>query len=175
MANDLAQQALSQAGFEVYVTKPHSEIEGATANFEAGSVLIRWTPPSNPSQNVFVIALGGARAGATASPGFETTTPPPVVPGDGGSSAPSGGGVVTPSGSTGGAATVTPAASTAPPAAGGSSTPVATEPIAALFGGISLGWVILALSGAGLFAAGTKRLADDIVDRRPSTCPLETT
>ena len=47
------------------------------------------------------------------------------------------------------------------------------KPLAA-FGGIPVPWVLLGVLGAGLMAGGNKRVADDVVDRPPSTCPLET-
>jgi hypothetical protein len=43
------------------------------------------------------------------------------------------------------------------------------------FDGIAVPFIVLGLLGAGIMAAGTRRVADDVVDRIPSTCPLETT
>ena len=174
IANQLAKQALSQAGMEVYVTEPHSETDGATASFEAGSVLFRWTPPNNPSGNVFVIAFGGARASTTASPGFDVnapTTSGPDIVAPPATSSPG----TAPAGSVGSHPTTATAAPTTTATTAGGAAPLDTSPIAALFGGIPAGWVLAALAGVALMAAGTKRLSDEILDRPPSTCPLETT
>jgi hypothetical protein len=54
------------------------------------------------------------------------------------------------------------------------STTVGAKAIAATFDGLA-GQVILGLFGSGLMFFGFRRVADDIVDRPPSSCPLETT
>jgi hypothetical protein len=46
--------------------------------------------------------------------------------------------------------------------------------IAATFNGLA-GQAILGVLGTGLMFLGFRRVADDIVDRAPSSCPLEST
>jgi hypothetical protein len=173
IASQIANQALKDAGFQFFVTQAQTEQSGAQGSYTAGSLFIVWTPPSNPSGNVFVIALGGARVSVSASPSFGgpvAVTVPTVVTTP--SVVPSGPRVTVPS---------RPAV-TSPPAANVPATPAAAAPKAtiaakkpsAAFGGIPVPWVVMGALGAGLMAAGTRRLADDVIDRAPSTCPLET-
>src|SRR5205814_3651305 len=56
-----------------YVSQPQQEASAATAGYTAGSLFIRWQPPS--SSNVFLIALGGARVSVAALPGSDFTLP----------------------------------------------------------------------------------------------------
>src|SRR5438270_2332563 len=61
VASQIANQALNGGGFKFFVSQPQQDVQGATASYTAGSLLILWQPPGNPSQNVFVISLGGSR------------------------------------------------------------------------------------------------------------------
>lgn len=166
----IANQALSEAGFSFYVSQPQQESNGATAGYTAGALYIQWKPPGNPSENIFVIALGASRVSVTAAPGSNFTvpsTPPPTV-----SSTPA----ITPPapGASPGIAS-SPATSGSPAAVAAAPAPaVGGKPIAATFDGLG-GQAVLALAGTGLMFFGFRRVADDIVDRAPSTCPLETT
>jgi hypothetical protein len=171
IASQVANQALNSGGFKFYVAQAQHEASGASASYTAGSLYIIWTIPQDPSGNVFVIALGGARASVTASPGSEfnvpssdtgnvTSTPPPVV------NAPTSGGI-TSKPVTSASPSVARPATTSPRASGG-------LPIAATFGGLG-GQATLGVVGTGLMFFGFKRAATEIVDRVPSTCPLETT
>jgi hypothetical protein len=168
VASQIANQALTNGGFSFYVAQPQQEQSGATASYTAGSLIIVWKPPQNPSANVFFIALGGSRVSVTATPGsnFSVPTPPPFVPSVATPSAPS-----TPSVSGIGSTPVT-----SPPPVGAKTTPstVGGKPIAATFNGLA-GQAVLGLLGTGLMFFGFRRVADDIVDRAPSSCPLETT
>jgi hypothetical protein len=171
VASQIANQALNGGGFSFFVSQPQQEQSGASASYTAGSLIILWIPPSNPSKNVFTIALGGSRVAVTAVPGsgFNVKTPAPNIPT-----------VSTPLAATGSPArpgisstpltSASPASAAAKPAA----TQLGSKPIAATVDGIT-GQVILGLFGSGFMFFGFKRVADDIVDRAPSTCPLETT
>jgi hypothetical protein len=175
VASQIANQALKDAGFAFFVAQAQTEQTGASASYTAGSLFVVWTPPSNPSGNVFVVALGGARVTVSASPGFDTPAAPlSSVPSI---TAPAVAAVSSPRVST-------PARAPAPAAPSGVAAPAAApaapkpasaskQPSAA-FGGIPVPWVLLGMLGAGLMAGGNKRVADDVVDRPPSTCPLET-
>lgn len=65
VANQIAQQALSQGGFEVFVSTPTKEVDGASVNVTAGSLII--TQKSDSGTTGFI--LGGAHAQVTAVPG----------------------------------------------------------------------------------------------------------
>jgi len=166
--NQFVNQSLSKGGFTFYVSQPQQESSAATSGYTAGSLFIRWQPPS--SSNTFLIALGGARVAVTAVPGSDFSLPTtPTVP----SFHPPAVAASTPPARPG-------ITSTAPTAAAPSApkpttpTSVATSPIAATFQGLG-GQAALGVLGAGLMFFGIKRAATDIVDRTPSTCPLETT
>ncbi|MEY2421345.1 MAG: hypothetical protein QOI95_1412 [Acidimicrobiaceae bacterium] len=169
IVSQIANQALTQGGFSFFIAQPQQEQSGSTASYTAGSLIIQWIPPSNPSQNVFFIALGGSRVLVTATPGQDFSLPgsAPFVPS-----------TFTPASPASPARpgiTSSPATSASP--TGAKATPANTlgsKPIAATFDGLA-GQVILGLLGSGLMFFGFKRVADDIVDRPPSSCPLETT
>jgi hypothetical protein len=169
IVSQIANQALSGGGFSFFVAQPQQEQSGATASYTAGSLIIQWIPPSNPSANEFFIALGGARVSVVASPGRAFNLP------SGPASTPS---VATPSAAPSAPAksgiSSTPATSPAPVNAPTTPLAVASKPISATVKGIA-GQVMLGLLGAGLMFFGFRRVADDIVDRVPSSCPLETT
>jgi hypothetical protein len=169
IVNQIAKQALTDGGFSFHVAEPQHEQVGATSNYTAGSLIIVWTPPGNPSRNMFFIGLGGSRVAVTATPGFEFSVPSPApfvpsVPTPPVSAAPARPAISS-----------TPVTSAAPTATKTTpSTTVGTKPIAATFGGLG-GQAVLGLLGTGLMFFGFRRVADDIVDRAPSSCPLETT
>jgi hypothetical protein len=175
VASQIANQALKDAGFAFYVAQAQTEQAGPKAAYTAGSLFIVWTPPSNPSGNVFVIALGGARVSVSAAPSFGGVTPTvPSVPTSSPSVAPTVPRVTTPSRPP----ATSPATPTQPVATGAAAAPkstIAAKKPSPAFGGIPVPWIGLGVLGAGLVAAGTKRVADDVLDRIPSTCPLETT
>jgi hypothetical protein len=167
VVSQIANQALKDGGFSFFISQPQQEANGATASYTAGSLIIMWKPPSNPNENVFVIALGGSRVAVTAQPATEVaslgvatpttfaSSPAAVTPARGGISS-------TPQTS------ATPAASPATP-----KSTVNANPISATFNGLA-GQAMLGALGGGLLFLGFRRVADDIVDRIPSTCPLET-
>jgi hypothetical protein len=176
-AAQIANQALAGFGMKFYVSQPHQEQSEGTTDYNAGSVVIQWVPPSNPNKNVFIATLGGARVSVAAGAGFgeppapEVTIPP--IAGDTGGGDTS----VLPATADAGTASVpvdtggvsTPATSTgARPASLGD-----TRSIAATFGGIGIGWILFGLAAAVLVGAGSRRLLGDLLDRETATCPLE--
>lgn len=169
VVSQIANQALAQGGFSFFVAQPQQEQAGSSASYTAGALVIMWKPPQNPSENVFFISLGGSRVAVTATPGsaFGVPSPPPSVPSVVGSpaiaSAPSRPGISS-----------TPVTSPAPSAAKPATSSPVGRAIAATFSGLG-GQTALGLLGAGLMFFGFRRVADDIVDRAPSSCPLETT
>ncbi|MEY2451587.1 MAG: hypothetical protein QOD92_1161 [Acidimicrobiaceae bacterium] len=166
--SQIANQALSNGGFSFFIAQPQQEQNGPTASYTAGSLIIQWMPPGNPSQNVFFIGLGGSRVSVTAAPGsnFSVPTTPSIAPFSSPSAAPAA--PARPG------ITSSPATSASPAAAKAPTPSIAGRPIAATFDGLG-GQVALGLIGAGLMFFGFRRVADDIVDRGPSSCPLETT
>jgi hypothetical protein len=168
--SQIANQALTQAGFSFFVSQPQQEASAATASYTAGALYILWKPPSNPSENVFVISLGASRVSVTAAPGSNfavpTAAPPNVSATPARSASPA---TPSPGIASSPATAASPAVKAATPAVS-----VGGKPIAATFDGLA-GQVMLGLAGTGLMFFGFRRVGDDIVDRAPSTCPLETT
>ena len=167
VANQIAQQALSQGGFNVYVSTPQKEVKGATGTVTAGSLIITQKSDSGVTGYIF----GGSQANVTAAPGsgdlltdFSDTGS--TDSGSVGSGSLTGVGSVSPTG----------------PAAGGAGKP-ATGQVA--LGGaqnastsgkpIKAGSVVLAAIAAVLLAAGMRRLSDDVLAERAAatTCSLE--
>jgi hypothetical protein len=167
IVSQIANQALNGGGFSFHVAQPQQENSGAMNSYTAGSLIIEWKPPGNPSENVFVIALGGSRVAVNAAPGIDFSTGSFVPPTP--SVAPTGSATPARSGIT----STPPTSNAAPTTPRGTSSPT-TSPIAATFNGLG-GQAALGLLGAGLLFLGFRRVADDVVDRVPSTCPLETT
>jgi hypothetical protein len=172
VVSQIANNALKNGGFSFFVSQPQQEVNGPTSSYTAGSLYILWKPPGNPSENLFVIALGGSRVSVTAQPGFDTASVPVVSTPTSQVSAPavsparrSGGGITSTAPTSGNA----PAAATKPKAA-----VVKSNPIAATFNGLG-GQAMLGVIGAGLLFFGFRRVADDIVDRAPTICPLDST
>ena len=169
VASQIANQALSGGGFSFFIAQPQQEQSGSAASYTAGSLIIQWIPPGNSSGNVFFISLGGARASVVATLGQNFNAPsvapfvpsvstPPAAP-----SLPARPGISS-----------TPVTSPAPVGAKAAPAAIGAKPIAATVTGIA-GQVVLGLLGTGLMFFGFRRVADDIVDRAPSSCPLETT
>ena len=65
VANQIAQQALSEGGFKIFVSTPTREVEGASANVTAGSLIILQESDSGTTGYI----LGGAHAQVAAVPG----------------------------------------------------------------------------------------------------------
>jgi hypothetical protein len=172
-ASAIANKALAGFGIETYVSQPQTSVEGASATYVAGSLLIIWEPPQNDHHNIFTITFGGARVSVASSPAFDIEGTDLTGDTSGGVSFDSG---VTPgassTGDVGGLPVSTPsgpapaAAQSLPATRTGRSRPAGT------FAGIALGWVLLAVVGSALACAGSRRLADDVLDR-PNACPLQ--
>lgn len=185
-ADQILNQALAGFGMKTFVSAPQSQTSGATASYTAGSLLFTWIPPSNPSQNVFTVSLGGARVAVNATPSFQSGATTDT--GTAGTDAGSGAATAAPAGGdTGGAGSSnlggsTPLAGTptagaaASGGSGGQGQPtgtIGTSPVA-FFGGIGSAWIVLTVAGAALVALGARRLADDLLTGRTATnCPLD--
>ncbi len=183
-ADQILDQALASFGMKTFVSTPQSQTSGATASYTAGSLLFTWDPPSNPSQNVITVTLGGARVAVNATPSFQSgaTTDTGAAGTDSGTGAAS---AAPASSDTGGAGSSDLAGSTplgvAAPATGtgapgGQAQPTGTVGISpvAFFGGIGSAWIVLTVAGAALAALGARRLADDLLTGRTATsCPLD--
>jgi hypothetical protein len=172
VVSQIANNALKNGGFSFAVSQPQQEVDGPTSSYTAGALYVVWKPPQNPSENMFVIALGGSRVSVTAKPGFDTatiaplSTPSPFVSSAAVSPSRRSAGGITSSSPTSASPSV---AATKPKAA-----TVKSSPIAATFDGLG-GQAMLGVLGAGLLFFGFRRVADDIVDRAPTTCPLDST
>jgi hypothetical protein len=173
VANQLAAQALGGAGMQMYVSQPRLEQNGGTATADAGSLIVIWEPPSNPSGNIFTMTFGGARVSVTAGEGFGAT-----VSGASDTALPAGdvatgadglpvGGVTSESPSASGVS------STAAPPTGSGALAPAGFTLARSFGGLGWGWLVFALAFVALAGAGSRRLLGDLLDRPAVDCPLE--
>lgn len=173
VASQIANQALTQGGFQFYVSQPFVTQDGATATSNAGSLFVVWKPPDNPSNNVFTFTFGGARVSVTAtlgSPsdlvlaaGDEDFTP---ASGPLGEALPS---VDVPIGEAAPQPSVSPgpAPSVAPDVV-----PTGFR-LARTFGGLGWAWLVAALAAVALSAAASRRMLTDLLDRPATTCPLE--
>ena len=176
-ANQLVNQTLAQSGMKIYVSQPQQTVQGSSASYTSGSLLFLWIPPSNPSQNVFTMTVGGARVSVAAGEGFGTsaTDETPAV----GSVGDTGGGTgvlpatvgqsTSPAVDTGAGSTPAVAGTRTP----GSSSLAGARPLAKTFGGMGAGWIFVGLAGVGLLAVGSRRLLGDLLDNPTATCPLE--
>ncbi|MBV9412943.1 MAG: hypothetical protein JO148_15230 [Acidimicrobiia bacterium] len=181
-ASQAANQALDKAGMKVYVSQPLTEKDGGNITYQASSVVITWIPPSDPSNNVIIVTLGGARVSVAAGAGFDSGSQQPADTGGGVAPSDTGGGGdasvlgnTAASGDTG-AGTIGLPASTGTNAqstgtGGGQS--LGGVDIAKTFGGIGAGWLLAGLLAAVLIGFGSSRLIADLVDKPPATCPLE--
>jgi hypothetical protein len=123
---------------------------------------------SNANDSAEILTFGGAGLSATTNRALQFKLPPVAQQ---------------PAASTPAAA----AAAGTPPSLGSTSTPTGTttgtqQPTVAppllaaaqtkLPGGIAAGWVVMALVGSGLIAAGLKRLPDHVLAETGAACPL---
>jgi hypothetical protein len=171
---DALNSALAKSGFSVYVANPTSTIKGATANLFSGQLVVMQNNPqytSNANDSAIVMSFGGATIAADTNRAFQITPlppagAPPAAQQPATTTAP---GVSTPptTSSVPGAPTV---ASQPPPGAA----PILAAAETKLPGGIAAGWVVLSLLGAGLIAAGLKRLPDRVLATSGGACPLGT-
>jgi len=183
--------ALSQAGMTVALSTPIGKPEGPKALYNTGALNIVWAPPPPPAglptvpgapssaPPVVSILVGGAQVMVDSSPGYDfglDVDVPPFVPGTGTTVTPPGDTAVPPGLSGGGVAgpPATTDGTTGPPptTAGPSTTPVAAASRAALPGGLSPWYGVLAALGAGLVMAGLRRLPDSVLAVPATSCPL---
>jgi hypothetical protein len=169
VASQIANQALAEAGYQFYVSQPKVETSGGNTTSDAGSLIVYWKPPGNPNGNEFLFTFGGARVSVAAGEGFgselEVAADPDLPP------SAAGGGEATPAGSVDAGELAV-----APPATGGPLPPadVPTDfGLAASFGGLTWGWLLLGLVLVALAGAGSRRLMTDLLDRAAVDCPLE--
>lgn len=179
VANQIAQQALSSGGFQVFVSTPQKEIDGANATVTAGSLII--TQKSDSGLSGYI--LGGAQAAVTGAAGLGDTALDiggDTGTGDGasfdsGTSSASGGGSTIDIGSTP-ASGPDVASPTAPSAAAGPGEVALgpTENVAAGGKPLKPAAVVFAMLGAGLLAIGMRRLSSNVlVEQAGTTCPLD--
>ena len=178
IASQAANQALAGPGMKVFVSQPQQDRTNGVTTYTAGSVVFQWIPPNNPSGNVFLLTLGGARVSVAAGAGFGEPTQAPsdtggagVAPSDTGSAgvlgATTGSGDTTPlPSSTGGVASTGSVGGQGGQSLGG-------RTIAKTFEGIGALWLLVGLAAAGLLAFGSHKLIVDLVDQPRATCPLE--
>jgi hypothetical protein len=180
-ASQAANQALDKLGMKVYVSQPLTERQGGNITYQASSVVIQWIPPSNPSQNVFLVTLGGARVSVAAGAGFDVSSQTSPDTGAGVAPSDTGGGDTSALGSTAVSGDTGALGSAGLPASAGAgvgSTGAAAQDfggvdIAKTFGGIGAGFLLAGLVGALLIGFGASRLIADLVDKPPAICPLE--
>jgi hypothetical protein len=189
IANQVAAQALSQGGFEIYVSAPRYEQKGAEASYNTGSLIVQWKPQG--SQSVFTYVLGNSRvavSGAIGDPslaaltdtsstdtGFSSVAPVAETTAPGAATSPGGSvpGATPVEAAPSDTGTVAAAPAAAPQSGGASIATVPATSSSSPFGGVSAGWVLAGLAGAGLLAAGFRRATDDILERAATACPLE--
>ena len=168
---DALNSALEKAGISVYVANPNKKVKGASVNLFSGQLVLMQDNPqytANANDSATVMSFGGASIAADTNRAFQFSAPPPVgappaaqQPGSTttpGVSAPSSGSVPS-----------SPTVAGEPPQG---QSPVLAAAETKLPGGIAAGWVVLSLLGAGLIAAGLKRLPDRVLAASGGACTL---
>ena len=172
---DALNSMLKQAGFQLYVANPTKVIKGASATLFSGQLIFTQDNPqytSSANDTKTIVTLGGATIRADSNLAYVYKPGPLPLPSSN---------VVPPATNSGGV----------PPSSGGGSvpgttgsvpapqvaTPAGLPPVLAaqrspLPGGVSPGWVVAVLLGAGLLAAGLKRLPDELFTDRGPACNL---
>ena len=158
--NAQIQKALAQSGFVVSLTQPLVTTGAGGTTYESGSLLItsdhNWTVIGDS-----VATAGSALATPYVPPAGAPSNPlAPPVPGVG-----------TPAGN----APVVAPAGTVPPPQTAPTAPLpqlAANHIGLPDGALAPGWLVAALIGAGLIAAGLWRLPDRLLEAQPNPCPL---
>ncbi|MCU1450300.1 MAG: hypothetical protein JWP02_2470 [Acidimicrobiales bacterium] len=176
-ANQIAQQALSQAGFRVVVTKPTVKLSGASAEVTAGALVVLWSQQGN----TVAFTFGATTAKVDAQPGFDATTAQGPVDtsgalptGDGGASS-TPGSAGTPDAQALGTTSGAPPVPSGTGLRGGSSASVASGTLAAVdFGTGNPAWlVVLGLLAAAAAGTRMRRLMDDAVAVPDEPCEGE--
>jgi hypothetical protein len=182
VATAAVNNALKQAGITLSVSTASGTPDGASVNFDAGSLIVGIKQPESlggQSLGGFLtIVLGGAHVSVTSTPGYDfgsfTPNIPPYTGGTGGTT------VGTPVAGTPPLATGISGppvglgtGSVPPPTTAGGPAPIAAAPAAArlpLPHGLSPWLGALALLGAGLVMAGLRRLPDRVLVVPATAC-----
>jgi hypothetical protein len=175
--SDQLNQALAQSGFQVFVAKPSKVVHGAAITLDSGNLVLM----QNNSQYVHqandtarLLILGGANIQANTGKGFSfgsiALPPPPPPPatttGTATAGTPGTPGLAGTAGTTTGSA---PQVAGQPPVLAANNSPLGHK-------GLSVGWTVALLLGAGALAFGLRRLPDEVLAARGTSCPLgETT
>ena len=174
VANQIAKQALEQAGFQIVIGVPTKEVDGATATASAPSIIITHPGGTNPGGGII---LGGANAQVTGAPSLDDLLGGVVDVGGGGADlggSTGGGGDL--GGGTGDVGDLGPDTSPDTDTGASNAGGVAFSPASSVTPGkpIQPIVVILALFGAGLMALGARRLTDEVLTERAAaiSCPL---
>lgn len=168
IANQIAQQALGQAGFKIFVSTPTKETNGATTTVSAGSLVIT---QGEGEEGAGTISFGGAAAMVTGEGGDTSALLGETTDFGDSSDFGSGTGSLGDIGGGGGGGADVPST----PAGGGNEQAIGFQPIGSRGKPIRPGAIILAVVAAGLLAFGMKRLSDDVLAEqvRQTTCTLE--
>lgn len=176
-------KAFAQSGIKVFLTAPTHQTQGGNTTWSAGNLIIAFEQPGYTSQandQGTVVSLGGASVTADAAPGFSFKAPKiPALPSTAptAATAPTTGGTGSTgaglTGGTGGSLTTTTSGKGAAPVVSGpdGGTQAAAQHTG-LTNGLWPGWIVLALLGAGIVAAGLRRLPDQVLAGTATTCPL---
>jgi hypothetical protein len=176
-ANQIAQQALSQAGFQVVVTKPIVKLSGAGAEVTAGALVVLWSQQGNTVAFTFGATTAKAEAqfgvdsGATQS-GVDTGG---ALPASGGTASALPSSVGSPDSQGLGGTSAAPVAPGATGPAGRQAVSVASGDLASAdFGTGNPAWlVVLGLLAAVAVATRMRRLTDDVVAVPDEACEGE--
>lgn len=180
VVNQIAQQALSQAGIRLVLSAPSRDVKGETALVDSGALTVTWNAREG---GTFGLIIGGARAAVTGSPSLDdllgdieasigTDTFPTGDDTGVGENVLSAGGDFSDGGTSSLGATGGAGGDTGGP---GVDVPIGGQRAAAVGGKpIKPGLAILALLGAGFFALAMRRLSDDVLSERAAVaaCPL---
>jgi hypothetical protein len=180
VSEQLLGAAMKGAGLDILLSAPRNEVDGASATFDAGSLLVTWHPPSDQAPT-FVWSLGGARVAVDAEPAFDVALPEVGdVSVDAGALGPADlGGAPSSLGDVGAAPVLSPPATggtparAAGPAGNGAAVGATLVPISSVFDGNPASWLLGAFALAALLGWLGKRLAGQLVDAPATSCPLD--
>lgn len=168
---DALNSMLEKAGITIFVADPSKKVKGAKVDLFSGQLVVMQDNPqytSNANDSAIVMSFGGASIAADTNRAFQFTPLPPVtVP----PAAPAGSTPGAPAASIPGT-TGTPSSPTVAGEQPQGQSPVLAAAETKLPGGIAAGWVVLALLGSGLIAAGLKRLPDRVLAASGGACSL---
>lgn len=179
IATATVNQVVSALGIKVALISPTGTPKGSAVDYNAGSLLVSWTPQADKR---ITVVLGGATVTVNAVPGFPVASTggapgiPPAETGPlasdltGSSFAPQ---FTNPPDLSGSPMISGPAPSAAPSVAAPALAPsLASSPLQ-LPAGNGVAIVLLALAGAGLVTAGLHRLPGSVLAAPSARCPLE--